>query len=59
LWLGGADIVTPVAGGADVTIAFDNSAHTSDFIDDDGYVQLVYSSVTSVTIGLFQLKAAT
>jgi len=59
LWLGGADIVTPVAGGADVTIAFDNSAHTSDFIDDDGYVQLVYSRVTSVTIGLFQLKAAT
>jgi hypothetical protein len=59
LWLGGADIVTSIGGAADVTIAFDSSAYTTDFTDDDGYVQLVYSGVTGVTAGLFQLKAAT
>ena len=59
LWVGGADIVVTVAaiGSApanDITIAFDSTAPLSDFTDDDGYVNITYSAVTTVTVGLFE-----
>ena len=57
LWVGGADIVVTVAatGSAanDITIAFDSTAPIGDFTDDDGYVNIAYSAVTTVTVGLF------
>lgn len=58
LWVGGADIVLSLlaigsAPANDKTIAFDGTALTSDFTDDDGWINITYSSVTTVTVGVF------
>jgi hypothetical protein len=55
LWLGGADLVVAVAGSADISVNFDTTAHTNDFIDDDGNISINYSSATSFNVGLFQV----
>ena len=59
LWIGSADIIVAVDKlvnypDNDKTIAFDTRSPVTDYLDADGYVNIGYSTVTTVTVGVFR-----
>ena len=59
LWIGSADIIVAVDKlvnypDNDKTIAFDTTSPVTDYLDADGYVNIGYSTVTTVTVGVFR-----